>query len=154
MSNYEAQEEQTLTVSDRLNYPYLLASQIQALIDVQKKHNFQEEDIKLPINALVSMIPDNIRDKQFTDDIEKCSIRKTVDSRPSFAGRKLSNDICQKLGFEVESEVVEEDPFRTLKVTMDLLQRRKMLLRFNWMEVITGEDYEETLEHSREDSDQ
>lgn len=132
------EREPSLTIGDRINYPYLLANQIQALINIQKKEAFEEEEIQVPINSLLHLIPNYLRDEAFEKELEEAKITETVDLRPSFGGVSLDDKVCEELGLPVSEKKEKDDPYKILLAIMNLLQRRKMLLRTQWIEEITG----------------
>lgn len=152
MSNTTTQsDELSLSIGDRLNYPYLTGKQILALIEMQsKREELTEEVIKIPIKALLNMIPTRLRDEDFTKDLKEAIKNEDVDIRPNFAGRKMDKELCEELKVPVSENREVMDPFKTLNAIFNLFQRRKMLLRVNWVEVVTGEPYDPEWEKEAE----
>ena len=143
MSDYrKEQEEYTLSIGDRLNYTYLLSKQILTLIEIQAREDLNEDLLKIPIKASVAMVPDRLRDEEFENAIKEAMKPEMVDVRPRFAGKPLDESVCKELGFPIKEEREKMDTYATLHALFNLWQKRKMLTRINWLELVTGERFD------------
>lgn len=136
MSEKPRQDQTLLTLKDRINYPYILSSQLLTIQEAILGHN--EKDIQEAIDGLVAIIPSsykNLKDDPFLKDLKAA---KTVKVQKEYwCGIPLDGS---------EHEVETEDYFKKLQACTDLLSRRGMLSRTVFTEVRTGEWIENALD--------
>lgn len=129
MSEKQKQDQTLLTLKDRINYPYILSSQLLTIQEAILGHN--EKDIQEAIDGLVAIIPSNyknLKDDPFNKDLQAAKITKT--EKEFWCGFPIEGS---------EHEVQTEDYFKKLQTCTDLLSRRGMLSRTVLTEEISGE---------------
>ena len=128
-------DEVQLTIRDRINYPYVLANQILTIQRVLLNEEAAKEVID-SVEALVHQIPDMYKDDSFREEIEKAVLKIVKDVRPKFGGVTIDDESCIEMGIPTTEEVLEKDPWAILQAVFNLLQRRSMLTRRNFVEKI------------------
>ena len=128
-------DEVQLTIRDRINYPYILANQILTIQRVLLNEEAAKEVID-SVEALVHQIPDMYKDDSFREEIEKAVLKIVKDVRPKFGGVTIDEESCVEMGIPTTEEVLEKDPWAILQAVFNLLQRRSMLTRRNFVEKI------------------
>ena len=128
-------DEVQLTIRDRINYPYILANQILTIQRVLLNEEAAKEVID-SVEALVHQIPDMYKDDSFTEEMEKAVLKIDKDVRPKFGGITIDDESCVEMGIPTTEEVLEKDPWAILQAVFNLLQRRSMLTRRNFVEKI------------------
>jgi len=128
-------DEVQLTIRDRINYPYVLANQILTIQRVLLNEEAAKEVID-SVEALVHQIPDMYKDDSFREEIEKAVLKIVKDVRPKFGGVTIDEESCVEMGIPTTEEVLEKDPWAILQAVFNLLQRRSMLTRRNFVEKI------------------
>ena len=128
-------DEVQLTIRDRINYPYVLANQILTIQRVLLNEEATKEVID-SVEALVHQIPDMYKDDSFMEEMEKAVLKIAKDIRPKFGGVTIDDESCEEMGIPITEEVFEKDPWAILQAVFNLLQRRSMLTRRNFVEKI------------------
>lgn len=140
---YGDRELPTLTIKDKMNFPYLLATQILTFQRAILNVDHSDREINEAINGLVELIPDSWKDKDWDKELEKATIEIKVDNRPSFCGvkcdPKIYKDTYGKEPFTIEKEF---NPNKLFHACMNLLDRRGMLGQVTRIEKILGEGWD------------
>jgi len=130
-------EETSLTLGDRVNYPYLLAQMIlnfqKAIVKDEYVQSFQE--IQEAAQGLYEMIPTawRIADKSFDKEINESYIFIPVDQRQYWCGVPI--------GIPNIKIIKVCNPYKMFNACINLLQRRGLLSRTLYSEVKTGNEY-------------
>lgn len=129
-----------LTVRERIDYPFLIANQILNIQRVIIKDSYDPAEIRDAVETLIAMIPLSWRetDDYFMKDIQSSIKKITVDIRPVFGGVQASPEICAKMGWSTTRIDEETDHFKAFNAVINLLDRKRMLTRRNWIEKVTG----------------
>lgn len=133
--------EAQLKLRDRLNYTYLLSQQIFTYQKAVLNMDLSEDEVGEAIEGLINMIPEAWRDKEFEDDIKGALQKTNVDVRPSYCGIKASVKFCIDNGIAVTVESEERDYHALFKACVDLFQRRGMLSKRTYIEIMLGTGY-------------
>lgn len=138
------QDEDLLTIKDRINYTYLLSVKLltidKAVLTVGETSSTEMTEA---IELLRCSIPDFWKDDDYREEVEKAKIQIKVDNRPTFCGRPMDEDYCRdELGIQPYIDEEMYDPFAVHQAIINLLQRRKMIGRTIWKEIATGKPYE------------
>ena len=131
--------EAQLTIRDRINYPYILGNQ---LITIQKailSGQYGEAEIAQSVEALVHIIPDEMTDDRFKEEVEEAIIETEIDVRPTFCGVRLSVAICKEQGYPISYKSQDYDYMRLLHACVNLLYRRGMITKRVFTEIMTYE---------------
>ncbi len=146
--------EAKLTIRDRLPINLVLTN---AVITIQKSIlniQYSAEEIKEAVQGFVAMIPEDLYDKDFIDEIRRAKQLIPVDVRPSFCEHKASVEWCQARNIPITIYVETFDYFKVFHACFNLLQRRNMLLKQQPKEIATGrkaEKEEEKIEETDEE---
>jgi len=135
------QEQQSLVLGDRLNWPFFLGSGMLKYIEslVREEGNLSEQQAREATLVLFNMCPSAWVDKQFQEDLKKCVDIVEVDDRKEFCGVKIGKPKMRK-----EEKI---DPHRLTHAVVDLWYRRNLLNKPIWTEIFTGESFKgETVE--------
>lgn len=130
--------EAKLTMRDRLPINFILTN---AVITIQKSIlniKYSAEEIKEAIQGFVAMIPDDLKDQEFNDEIEESKVYYTIDNRPKNGGEPASLDYCLESGIEAYTIVETFDYFKVFHACFNLLHRANMLLKVQPKEIFTG----------------
>lgn len=130
--------EANLTMRDRLPINFILTN---ALITIQKSIlniRYSSEEIREAIQGFVAMIPDELKDQEFNDEVEKAKLLIPVDARPVFCGVPANVKYCERKGIPPIQHVESFDFFKVLHACFNLLMRRHMLLKMQPKEIMTG----------------
>lgn len=130
--------EAELTLRDRINYTYLLAEQIVTFQKAILNMDLSEDEINEAIDGLVNMIPKSWRDSKFRRDIRKATSKTKIDVRPTFCGLKASVKYCIDNGIAVFVEQEERDYKKLFQACINLFDRRKLLTKRVYTEIMTG----------------
>lgn len=130
--------EVQLTLRDRLNYPYLIAKQIETFQQAILNFDLSPDEISEAIEGFIHMIPASWRDDQFNEDMEEATLETEVDVRPSFAGVKIDIKTCIELGYPVTVKSQESDYYKLFWACINLLDRRGMLSKRRFTEKMDG----------------
>ena len=130
--------EAKLTMRDRLPMPFILTN---ALITIQKSIlniQYSSEEIKEAVQGFVAMIPDDLKDGAFDEELEKAKQYVIENNRPSFCGVPASDEYCQRKGIVTQIQIETFDYFKVLHACFNLLHRKQMLLKTQPKEIMTG----------------
>lgn len=137
--------EAELTVRDRLNLPYLLANQILTYQRVIPNFSYSLPEIQEAIGGLVAMIPKSWHDEQWSDDLEKSITTIKTDLRPRWCGKPISIEATEKLGITPFKETKIYDYKKLFHACINLLDRRGLLSRREYVEEMTGERFDNAI---------
>lgn len=131
-----------LTIRDKLNVPYLLATQIltiqKAMLDTSV---YSEREIREAVNGLVALIPDSWKDTDFEDELKNAKITLKIDQRPKFCGLSANLKTCKELGIEPFKSVDTVDSYKLFHATINLLHRRGLLSQVTRIEKVEGVEF-------------
>jgi hypothetical protein len=130
--------EAKLTLRDRLPMNFILTN---ALITIQKSIlniQYSSEEIKEAVQGFVAMIPDDLKDDGFNEEIEKAKSYIIEDLRPAFCGMPASDEYCKRKGIVTVRYIETFDYFKVLHACFNLLMRKEMLLKTQPKEIMTG----------------
>lgn len=127
-----------LTIRDKLNAPYLLASQILTVQKAVLNTEFSKEEIKEAVMGLLALIPDTWKDKEFEDELEKAKVTIKIDVRPMWCGVRGSLEYCKKAGIEPYKYKTSFDSFKVFHACINLLQRRGLMSEVTRIEKTEG----------------
>ena len=130
--------EASLTVRDRLNFSFLLANQILTIQKATLNLEFSAEEVREAVEGLMHMIPTAWKDKKFTTDVANAQIELIVDIRPTFCGKPMDIGICKKRNLPTFKTTVSFDYYDLFQACIDLLNRRGVLSRRIYKEIMTG----------------
>lgn len=143
---FEQFPEAKLTVRDRIPANMMLFYTIMNVQKVVKDIKYSAEEIREAMFSLVAMIPDELRDQKFTDEINACTYQIYVDVRPEFCGVKATVEHCQKYGIQTTQIIQQVDYFGLYHAVHNLLQRANISFRQQPKEILTGNPALETEE--------
>lgn len=132
-----------LTVRDKINFPYLIAKLL-SLIHEFMISQYAEVELIQAIEGLISSIPDDMKDKDFrdemegTDKIKGARIQYLMDIRPSWCGHVVDVEVCKELGIPIEEKAETLDPYMSLQACMNLFYRLGMLTKKVYIEFTEG----------------
>lgn len=145
--------EAQLTMRDRLPYHFILTQMIltfqKAILNIQ----YSAEELREAVEGFVNHIPILWRDEQFNKDLKKAQMLVYEDLRPVFCGIPADKEYCEKNGIPVERLVRTFDYFKVFNAVVNLLNRRHMLLKPQYKEIMTGIRAMETMEPYLEEED-
>jgi len=140
-------DERLLTLKDRINYPYILSTKLltidEAIKARTKSGQESRREIEESIFSLDSSIPVAYKDDDYEIDMEKANKKVIIDNRPLVCGVPISEKACSEQGITPYTEETERDPFIVLQAIINLLNRRGMLSKTQWMEIATGNEYKD-----------
>jgi hypothetical protein len=135
----DQQEQQNLTVGDRLNFPYILASEWMKLNQAMVKEEGQQSDQERTeaVLSFESSIPNMFKDEEYRMERAKAVTEILLDERKLWCGRRIGSP-----KFKEEERI---NPFILKQALVNLLQRNGYLSRIIYTEKIIPEpiDYEE-----------
>jgi len=145
---YDEQSAISLTIADRVNYPYLLAN---ILLTIQRVLlEGDEGKINDAVEAAINVIPDQFEDEQYYEDLKKATMETMVCVRPRFAGFTTSEEFCKKHNIPTVQVETVRDPWLTQKAIYNLLQRRGMLSKKRWLSIdFDPEEWEKQQDEKR-----
>ncbi|MCJ7761054.1 hypothetical protein MUP59_07955 [Candidatus Bathyarchaeota archaeon] len=130
--------EAQLTMRDRLPYHFLLSQMIltfqKAILNIQ----YSAEELREAVEGFVNHIPTLWRDPEFTQDLQKAQQLIYEDLRPMFCGVPADREYCEEMGIPTERLVRTFDYFKVFNAVVNLLNRRHMLLKPQYKEIMTG----------------
>lgn len=141
----------SLTHRDRLNFPFLIASQILTFQRAILNLEFSAEEIREAVEGLVHLIPTKWKDQAFDDDLNKARIELTEDIRPRFCGIPASMEYCRKRHMPTLRIVRTFDYYEVFQACMNLLDRRGLLSRRIYKEIMTGQKADSSVEEFDDD---
>lgn len=130
--------EARLTIRDRIPTNILLLYTFLNINKTIKEIKYSSEEIRESILALVAMIPDELRDEDFIDELTDAQQMITVDVRPIYCGTKASLKYCERKGIQAFIKVPQLNYFQMYHAVFNLLMRKKMLLKTQPKEIMTG----------------
>ena len=127
-------------IRDRLHYTWLLQEQVRTFQKSVLNVNFSRRELEEAIRGLVAMIPDIWKDNdaQWKTDYDKATKEVEVDCRLSFAGVKMSVELCKKKDLPITKKIKVTDYFVVLQAVFNKLFRMGMLSKREWQEGTTG----------------
>jgi len=127
-------------IRDRLHYTWLLQAQVLTFQKSVLNIDYIRTQLEDAIKGLVAMIPDIWKDTddKWKEEYEKATSEIVVDIRPSFAGVRMSKELCKKLGKQMTKKVKVIDYFVILQAVFNKLFRMGMLSKREWIEATTG----------------
>lgn len=130
--------EAQLTMRDRLPYHFVLTQMIltfqKAILNIQ----YSAEELREAVEGFVNHIPVQWRDQEFTQDLQKAQQLVYEDLRPVFCGVSADRDYCEAQGIPISRLVRTFDYFKVFNAVVNLLNRRHMLLKPQYKEIMTG----------------
>ncbi|MCK4385640.1 MAG: hypothetical protein KAW52_05185 [candidate division Zixibacteria bacterium] len=130
--------EAKITIRDRIPTNILLLYTFLNINKTIKDIKYSSAEIGESILALVAMIPDELRDKQFVDEIQAANKEILVDVRPKFCEVKASADYCRRKGIPDFIKVSQLNYFEMYHAVFNLLMRKHMLFKAQQKEIMTG----------------
>ena len=130
--------EARLTIRDRIPTNILLLYTFLNINKTIKEIKYSSEEIRESILSLVAMIPDELRDEQFIEELTNAQKVIVMDVRPSFCGVKASLEYCERKGIQAFIKVPQLNYFEMYHAVFNLLMRKKMLLKTQPKEIMTG----------------
>lgn len=126
----------SLTIRDRMNFPYLLANQVLTIQKSILNQEFSEREIQEAVNGLVQMVPDSWKDEEWYDALDKALVKRIIDVRPDFCGVTATEKWCKEYGIVAFIEEDEFDSYRLFHAVICLLDRRGLISRQTFTEKI------------------
>lgn len=130
-------EEQSLTLGDRINWPFILGTSVMNLFNaiVKVEGEQSDQEVREAALAVFNSIPTSWikSDPQFAKDLEECFDKIEVDERKEWCGRKVG-----------EPNIKNEDrlnPWRLYHACVDVFQRRNLLSKPVFQEIMTGKRF-------------
>lgn len=117
-----------LVIKDRIPTPLLLFYTFMNINKTINQIKYSSEEIREAILALVAMVPDELRDEQFLDELKNSKQEIWVDVRPEFCEVKASLEYCQRKGIPAYLKVEQLNYFDMYHAVFNLLMRKHMLL--------------------------
>ena len=140
---YKEEELPSLTIKDKLNYAYLIATQFLTIQKAILNLEYSDREIKEAVNGLVEMIPDSWKDEGWEADLKKAEIKVTIDNRPNFCGVKPEPQIYKDTyGKEPFTTKIEYDPNKLFHGCVNLFDRRGLITRRAKIEKHLGERFD------------
>jgi hypothetical protein len=122
-----------LTTFDQLDVKFVLLTQFLALSELMRNPEVDESIIETHILGLNALIPDSLKDEQFTEDSKNAVISVKKDCRKEWCGRKVGQP-----KFE---DVDVLNPIRLLNAITNLFDRSGLWLRKTPKTVFRGKHY-------------
>lgn len=138
--------EAELTLRDRINFPYLLAQQIMTFQQAILNMDLSTDEINEAIEGLLRMIPESWKDDKFSKAVEDAVSKVTVDVRPTYCGLKASYKFCIDNGIVPTIEQEEKDYYALFQACIDLFDRRQLLSKYAYTEIMTGRRFKKAQE--------
>lgn len=140
----EVADEATLSLQDRLNFPYVLANQILALSKATAVPDPEYSDKRIVdiILTLKNMIPAAWHDSDYQKELSSCLTISYLDDRPQWCGTRV--------GINKPRPVITWNHYRLFHALMNLLNRKRLLTRQNYTEVATGRSFESDIQKLEE----
>ncbi len=131
--------EAKLTMRDRLPTNMLLLYTILNINKVIKEIKYSTAEITESVLSLVAMIPDELRDEQFIQELKRSIQMIVIDLRPQFCGVRASLEYCKRKGIQPFLEVPQLNPLEMYHACFNLLMRKHMFLKIQPKEIMTGQ---------------
>ena len=133
----------SLTIKDKLNYPYLLAMQFITIQKVILNMEFSQREIKEAVLGLVQMIPDSWKDEDWEKDEKEAEIKTEIDHRRFWCGVKMLPELYVKqYGKSPFETILEYNPNKLFHAAVNLLDRRGLITRRAKVEKHLGEKWD------------
>jgi len=130
--------EAQLTMRDRLPYHFLLSQMIltfqKAVLNIQ----YSAEELREAVEAFVNHVPAMWRDDGFEVELRAAEVLIYEDLRPVFCGISADKSFCEQNGIPTERLVKTFDYFKVFNAVINLLQRKHMLTKPQYKEIMTG----------------
>lgn len=124
-------QEISLTIGDKINWPYILANAVLKFQESIVRPEGQQSEQQVREAALVfyNTIPSSWleEDEQFQEDLKKVFLKKKIDTRTIWCGVRVG-----KPKFE-EGEIVQ--PYRLYNACVDVLERRGIIGKKIWKQI-------------------
>ena len=130
--------EAKLTMRDRIPTNLLLLYTFLAIGKTIKDIKYSTDEITESMLGLIAMIPDELRDQDFIDELNTAKQDILVDVRPKFCEVTASVKYCQRKGIPSFIRSVKINPFIIYHAVFNLLMRKHMLLKIVPKEIMTG----------------
>ena len=130
--------EAKLTMRDRLPTNMLLLYTFLNVNKAIRDIKYSPEEIREIILAVVAMIPDELRDDQFYNELQATNKEILIDVRPKFCETKASLEYCKRKGIPAFIKVPQLNYFEMYHAVFNLLMRKHMLLKIQRKEIMTG----------------
>lgn len=138
----EKDELPSLTIKDKVNFPYILANQMLTFQKAILNQEFSEREIREAVNGFVELIPDSWKDEDWKSDLEKAKVIEKKDVRPVVAGTiRMSKEVCSRLGIPVFNEEETYDSYKLFHSCVNLLDRRGMISKVTKIDKVLGERF-------------
>lgn len=135
----EKEQEISLTIRDRVNFPYILASQLltiqKAMLNSSEDTEVSRREIEEAIMGLVHVLPTVWKDEEYYKDEALAKEKIKVDVRPNFCGITASLEFCEKHGIVPYQEVETVNPYKMLTACINLLERRGLISKQTSLEI-------------------
>ena len=126
------------TIKDRINHPYILANQIltiqKAILNLENSTQITQEAVE----GLIHTIPDSWKDEDYKKELGEAYKEEDIDIRPQFCGNKATLAFCQKHKIETTKKRKTLQYWQGLQACVNLLDRRGMVSRKSYTEIMTG----------------
>lgn len=102
-----------------------------------------ESVVRETVMVIFDWIPDVWfeEDEEFQEDIKRAKVEQLQDKRPVFCGQKASAEWCRAHGIEPFKRTVVYNHHLLLKACVNLLERRGLLSKKIFKEIVTGRRY-------------
>ena len=130
--------EAKLTIRDRIPTNILLLYTFLTVNKTIRDIKYSPEEIREIILAVVAMIPDELRDEKFYEELHAANKEIMLDVRPKFCEVKASLEYCQRKGIPAFIKVPQLNYFEMYHAVFNLLMRKHMLLKIQPKEIFTG----------------
>jgi len=138
------QELPTLTIKDKLNFPYLIATQILTFQKSLLNTAYSDKEVREAVQGLVELIPDGWKDKDWKKDVKAAVEVTMIDRRPLVAGRlRVSEEVCKELGIPAFEKTESTEPYKLFHACINLLNRRGLISQVARTEKIDGKPFAE-----------
>ena len=125
-----------LTIRERIPTNLLLLYTFLNINKTIKDIKYSADEIGESILALVAMIPDELRDELFIEEINAARKEILMDVRPVFCTTKASLEYCQRKGIPAYIKDVQLDYFGLYHAVFNLLMRKRMLMAIHKKETV------------------
>jgi len=129
-----------LELRDRINYPHVLQSTLMNIKRALANADIDVAKIEDMMWDFFTDIPHSWYDEQFTDDVKKAFVQKTVDARPVWGDVRLSVATCKLYDMPTEKVLTSINIYILKNAIVNLLHRRDMLVRKKKIEYSTGKN--------------
>jgi hypothetical protein len=140
MSKEMIQEDISLTIRDRVDWPYLISYSINTLFLAMRRDTLNEWEIQTIVEYIEGLIPMSIRliDKKYEEELKAATKDKKLDKRPHFGGVPLSEEACKLQGIVPYEMVKVVPPVVKFNAIINLLNRLGVVTKKEYTEKFTG----------------